>query len=273
MQAKYWIAQYIKDVFRNEPRNVGVFIQIGDNTASKFLGETNNSELDGRKIKSFAYPNVYKQWVDYWRRMTIENKLNDLPVINGSHFRVVEAGNVSNIESDSPDEIINYLFPLLVSDGGYKEAIPGSIEDENQSVQLKNEVIDTLKKLEIFNNSAIKHPIKRGEKIQGKTVPYTPAFTQENGTLYVMETIDFTSPQKNKIKEHAGFLAYLYNDIKSARAKFEPISIIKLQENDEDNEDVKDGIIMLKNESDIINWLNTTQKNEFLDNRRQIAYM
>jgi hypothetical protein len=78
---------------------------------------------------------------------------------------------------------------------------------------------------------------------------------------------------RKKIKEHAGFLAYLYNDIKSARAKFEPISIIKLQENDEDNEDVKDGIIMLKNESDIINWLNTTQKNEFLDNRRQIAYM
>ena len=96
MKAQYWIAQHISDLFRNEPRNIGVFVRIGDNTAARFLGETNGGQIDGRKLRGLNHPDVYRQWVDYWRSQLSEESLDELVEHSGSHYRVLDAGQVTD---------------------------------------------------------------------------------------------------------------------------------------------------------------------------------
>ena len=52
MTATYWIAKYVEDPFRNEPRNVGVIVLKNGVSVGKFFGERDNGTLDQRKLKA-----------------------------------------------------------------------------------------------------------------------------------------------------------------------------------------------------------------------------
>jgi hypothetical protein len=271
MEAKYWIAQLIDDLFRNEPRNVGVFVQIGDQIAAKFLGESEGGEIDGRRLKTLSYPNVYRQWVQYWRRLVATNQLDQLVLTSGSHYRVIEAGNVTDIESDSPYDVAGFLYATLVSPFGYASAISDLSETEPGILALDNEVITTFKQFNILDPEA-KHPIRQDAIIQGKKLSHKPSYVQENGKLYIMETVDFTLTQKARSKDHAGYSAYMFKDIKENKANAEPISIVKVNNEDMEYEDVILGLNFLKNESQVVNWFDINLRNAFIEKCRAIAY-
>lgn len=93
MKAQYWIAQYIDDLFRNEPRNIGIIARVGDQIAAQFVGESESGEIDGRKLKLFKYPEVYREWLQYWRRMINRGSLDKLFRESKSNFRVNEGGH------------------------------------------------------------------------------------------------------------------------------------------------------------------------------------
>jgi hypothetical protein len=114
MVARYWIAQHVEDLFRNEPRNVGVFVRVGSSVAARFFGEVEGGGIDGRKLKSLPYPDVYRQWVEYWRDQVASGR-EKFEQVSGSHYWVVEGGAVSDIDRDSADEVAAYLYSLLVS--------------------------------------------------------------------------------------------------------------------------------------------------------------
>ena len=56
--ARYWIAQHIQDLFRKEPCNVGVILQVNGLTLTRFLGEKEDGRIDGRIIRGLAHPRV-----------------------------------------------------------------------------------------------------------------------------------------------------------------------------------------------------------------------
>jgi hypothetical protein len=271
--AKYWIAQYIGDLFRNEPKNIGVFIELNENTYAKFLGETESGDVDGRKLRGFNSPDVYRQWIDHWRKIIVSGKTENLVESSGSHFRVIEGGDIEGYENDSIEQITNSMYTMLVSEGGYLQATAELLEDlQTQIFSLENEIVNYFKLKDLFNESQVPHPIKKNVSVQGAHLIHKPSFTQQNGSLYIMETVDFTTLQKNRSRDHAGLSAYMFKDIKDSMKKVEPISIIKLNENDLEQEDVEYGYLMLKNESHIVNWLIERERVEFLGNCEKVAY-
>jgi hypothetical protein len=68
---RFLIAKYVPDVFRNEPRNIGVVLWSPDGVAARFAGERADApgEINDADVPPFVVsPVAYKQWVRYWRR-------------------------------------------------------------------------------------------------------------------------------------------------------------------------------------------------------------
>ena len=68
---RYFLAKYVPDLTRMEPRNVGVIVWTPEGVDARFLAETPDrpGEVDGRSIPSFVTnAQAYKQWVAYWRK-------------------------------------------------------------------------------------------------------------------------------------------------------------------------------------------------------------
>ena len=274
MSMHYWVAQHIGDLFRNEPRNIGVFVRNEEQMAARFFGEIENSQIDGRKLKVFSHPEVYRQWVEYWKDQIPKNNPEELVKSSGSHYRVVSAGKVSDTDKDTPKVVVNYLYSLLVSDGGLKEALENEEEKLREpAISLENDLIAMLKENRLLESDdlLVRHPVRKDIKIPGKNLSHTPAFIQENGSLYVMEPVDFTLSRKKYSKDHAGLSAYMFRDIRDCKPNVNSIAIVKVTEEDQELEDVQYGMAVLKNEADIVNWLDSNEKSQFIESRIEIA--
>jgi hypothetical protein len=273
MSANYWIAQYIADLFRNEPRNIGVFVEIDGLLRARFVGESSLGQIDRRKLKGFEYSQVYEQWLKYWRNQINNASISTILKSSGSHYRVITGGEVDDVAGDSLEEVLNYLYALLVSEGGFYEAV-GEPFAEVEVAELSRELIATFKDAALLETpgQSLPHPIRRGVSLLGKlNVPHRPAFVQQNSSLYVMETVDFTVNKKRISRDHAGWAAYMFKDIRDAHAKVEPIAIVRFTPPDEEEEEVQNGLALLRNEGHVVNWLDKDQQSEFLRERREVA--
>jgi hypothetical protein len=283
-RAEFYIAQYMEDVFRREVRNVGVFVRVGDRTAARFLGENENGDLDGRRLKVFVAPDVYRQWVEYWRRV-LETETAPLDVIKSEskgNFFVVDGGEVRDVADDPAESILAFLYTSLVAEGGFGNAyadrealsIAGSA-----SPRLTNEVQVAFQHLNILDSQnqgigLVSHPIQTRPQLQGTVKePHRPQFAQENGRLFVMETIDFTDRSKERARDHAGFTSFMFNDLRSAISdKVSPIAVVRYSPSELDQSDVRYGLSMLENTADqVVNWNDAEARSNFVEERRRIA--
>ena len=279
MNAKYWIAQYVSDVFRNEPRNVGVFVAIPGGVAGRFIGESDDKSVDGRRLRAFAYPEVYRQWLDYWREELKSGQLDSLPRSSSANFRVCEGGTVDDIGNDSADAVAAFLYSTLVSNGGLEEALQSIDTEAAQRVYLPDEITSALAQMQLLgaegSAAPVPHPVRREHPIAGRRiVEYKPTFSQRNGALYVMEPVDFTGNRKKLSRDHAAWAALMFQDVREAAHDFEvrPVSVIKVTDEDTASEDVRNGLALLGSESSIVNWLNDGERDQFLEDRRRVAF-
>src|SRR5665213_2401268 len=179
MSANYWIAQYAQDVFRNEPRNVGVFVAAGNDVAAKFFAENDDFAIDGRTLRKFPHPDAYRQWIRYWRGELTGGRIASLPQSSSANFRVVEAGTVVDIGADGARDVAAYLYSTLVSDGGISEALATVGEEEEQRVQLDTEVEHVLAEAQLMEVANLApNPIRKNALIAGQILAeYKPAFS------------------------------------------------------------------------------------------------
>ena len=61
------VAKYVPDTRRWEPQNVGVVVVTDAGAYARFKGERPDRTIDKRRIGT-APPDVYAQWVGFWRR-------------------------------------------------------------------------------------------------------------------------------------------------------------------------------------------------------------
>jgi hypothetical protein len=167
--------------------------------------------------------------------------------------------------------------PLLEHyQGGFREALCLQGDAEEQAAALlANEVVDALKEANVLSADDIfvPHPVHRSFPIIGKiNIQHKPAFVQENGSLYVMETVDFTIQQKKRARDHAGWAAYMFSDIRAVRLKTHPIAIVRITETDTVDEEVETGLALLRYEGEVVNWLNPTERKVFLEERQEVAF-
>lgn len=290
--ADYLRVQYVPDLFREEPMNVGVVVRCREETVAKFLGESEPGRLDGRTLRKFNEPSVYRQWVEYWRRILDrdgEGAFREIVETSGDHYRVVRGGEVSDVRDDSATDVANYLYSLLVSEGGFTEAMEPAVETEAEeeeqevSKKLDEELSDQFEHLNILTNEdeqleLVPHPIRRQPRIRGrKAADHTPAYVQENGRLDVIESIDFGSRFKERTRDHAGWMAYMFDDIRAGQADegrgIEAISVIRWNEEHAEIDEFRYARSLLKAESDqVVNWRDQRQRDEFLESRKEIAF-
>ena len=65
--AHYLIAKYVPDVFRNEPRNIGVIVWSEFEVAARFFAADESGNVDKRRVPDFVdAKDIYKQWVKFW---------------------------------------------------------------------------------------------------------------------------------------------------------------------------------------------------------------
>jgi hypothetical protein len=65
--ARYFLAKYIPDLERMEPRNIGVLIWTPGGATVRFIGQRRDGAVDGRGIPGWIKSQTaYREWVRFW---------------------------------------------------------------------------------------------------------------------------------------------------------------------------------------------------------------
>ena len=275
---QYLIAQHIADPLRQEPRNIGILARQGMLAGSRFIGEDREGKMDGRKLRRFPFPDVYKQWVEHWKDAVA--RVQDLDALlenSASHYRLVRGGAVVDVGTDPVEEVVDYLFRMLVKHDGYAAAMHAA-ESVTTTPSFRNELASTFASRKLLHattnniNIFVSHPIVQNPELRGNSrAVYHPQFAQENGKLYIMEAFDLTRSRAKYIQSMAGLAAYMYRDINAQREDTEAISLIKGMDRADDDADFVNSLWMLEAESEIVDWSNSAARSGFLDDRERIA--
>lgn len=260
---------------------MGVVVAKGSRTGARFLGEGPNGEIDGRKLRTFDHPEVYRQWIDFWRRVlrtaeSPDDAFDRLLTSGKTHFIVIPGGEITDTAADSPEQIAHYLYSLLVSEGGLAEALGMSEESATGAASFSTDIGAALAKSGVLadarSNAAVPHPVRQRIAIKGESFDeYRPSFVQENGRLYVMEPVDLTIRNKQGAKDRAGMTAYMFADIRKLRRETEPISLVRFDAEDRELEPVRLALSILGSESTIVDWCDPQQREKFLEQRVEVA--
>ncbi len=277
-RVQYLIAQYEADPLRKEPRNVGVIARMGDRTLCRFMGEKEDGRIDGRELRWMSFPDVYRQWVFYWREAGMGvDVLEKLLESNKGNYGLVRGGKVFDTGNDQLEQVVDYLYSRFVG-GGFAEAMR-----EDEGILMADLKLTQALSVELANLNllvagpklpdGIAHPVEQNRKFAlNNNLSYKPEFSQENGAVYVIQTFDFVRGKPKSLYEHAGLSAYLFQDMKEHLGKkVEAISVVKSEPEAEENEDIANSKAMLQNESKVVDWNDETARAAFLEERRQVA--
>jgi hypothetical protein len=140
-------------------------------------------------------------------------------------------------------------------------------------IDLEEEITNALNRFSLLANGGqmfAPHPIVRGGSVTGKHVVHTPSYSQRNGRLYVMEHIDLETRRISKAKERAGWIGYMFSDIKNFDENMIAYSLIR-PARDGGGEQIEYAKSVLERESSVINWSDDADRGRFLEERKIVA--
>jgi hypothetical protein len=133
---RYFLAKYVPDLARMEPRNVGVVLWSPHGVLARFAAEKPGrpGEVDGRSTAQFGVTNneAYRQWVEFWRTEMEHHELSSqrggkpvsratpafldmLASWNKGNFLLVEGGYLLDpVQENELPAIIDDLYGKLV---------------------------------------------------------------------------------------------------------------------------------------------------------------
>lgn len=119
MTIEWMLAKYVPDMQRNEPVNIGLILIHGDQVLCKFLGETQNGSIDGKRVRSrFASVDAYKMWVEYWKRLADQKgeivKLGEARRSSDNYYLEKSGAYLSGAPKGPGEALLAELFDLLV---------------------------------------------------------------------------------------------------------------------------------------------------------------
>lgn len=133
--ARYLVAKYVPDMWRMEPRNIGVIVWTSNGVNARFLAEYPErlGIVDGRRIPTYVNnPSAFRQWVAYWRS-TIERSrleppnggtpipreapeyLDALRMTARGNFLLADGGmTLDEVDQHEIIDLVNQLYTMLV---------------------------------------------------------------------------------------------------------------------------------------------------------------
>ena len=273
MSARYWIAKHIPNVFRNEPRNIGIIVESNGRLFSQFKGEKEDGTLDGRQLREFASADAYRQWIEFWRSEIAEGSVEYITSYKSPNFILEGGGELKGCQGDSVVQIGSFLFTSLVSDGGIREAYGWDDEVETSATVLEKDVSAEFERFNLLSergDKIVRNPIERRKPVTGAKVIHQPDFIQKNSHLSVFETIDFTQRDTKRIRDRAGWASYMFSDIKEVNIDCQSFAIVRLKES-ASNDALNYARSMLQGEAEIVNWSDDQSRGAFLAHRSRVA--
>lgn len=272
MTARYWVAKHIADVFRNEPRNVGVIVDVDGALQAQFLAEREDGSFDGRTLRQFEHSSIYLEWVSFWRDELASGSLDYLLRSYSANFTISEGGEVRGYQGDDSAEVCEFLYTSLVG-RGIVEAFDWDRQPESAVLHLEQDVAEEFSRYNLISdgyNLLVRNPVQRHRPVSGRHAVHTPDFVQTNGHLAAFETVDFTLKQHQRIRDRAGWAAYMFSDIKEAQADFEAFAIVRAPEH-LTGEALDYAAKMLASKSVIVNWQDASDRTQFVEERVRVA--
>jgi hypothetical protein len=202
-------------------------------------------------------------------------------------FQPPSAATSTDTGADTVEDVAAYLYSVLVSETGWDAPLlPHAGDGDVDAVvstapRLPTELTNAFRHLNILETSAeqpalVSHPIRVRQPVQGNTsVPHEPQFTQQNGHLWVMEPLDFTSRRSDGARDHVGLTAFMFDDLKESHgSNVETIAIYRGPDDPTpaDSTALQYALAMIeKTKSPTIDWRDESARAAFLDERRSIA--
>lgn len=121
MSVRWLVAKYVQDLRRDEPRNVGLILQAGNEVHARFRGEGEGGRVDDRTLRSLSLGSLdnYKAWIEHWRS-ELEH-LHDEPGLSAlvanhpdSNYRLVFGGELVAGEVNDVGSFFESLYESLV---------------------------------------------------------------------------------------------------------------------------------------------------------------
>lgn len=160
MDAMWHLIQYIPNMRRKEPRNIGVAARVEGRWLLKLHAVDQYGRINGRALRSYGLSkDGYEAWVRYLRARILSGELDSLFRAQRKHpaeFRIVPGGYTEIV--GSPDELIAQLYADLVA----REAAVS----EPWTKLLRNRVERALTMAEILPEPEIDVPARWGDDPQ-----------------------------------------------------------------------------------------------------------
>ncbi len=279
-KADFFLAQYLRDPMRREPKNVGLIVLKNDECVGRFLGEeTAAGDVDLRTVPWAREPKIYRKWVRFWREELAkgEGNLKDrLTESNGGNFDVIMAGGVTDINGDTARTVCDYLFPMLV---GSAEQAATEVEEEEvdrPKSELRKEITGEFKSLGILGGKVhdpVPNPIWPGQPVVGKRATHRPSYQQLADVKHVMEVVNFTTRLKAPAKDHAGWAAKMFDDIRNRDKTVKSVALVRATKEDREDKVVKYALALLEDSAQsLVFWNDPDQRRKFLEARREAAF-
>jgi hypothetical protein len=276
---RYFLAQHMPDVIRRETRNVGIVVEMNGVVVAKFLGEKEPGALDGRSISGVSDAKLYRMWVRHWRKVIAKDDWQArLFADNRTTYGFISGGEVSDTGADSVDDVCSYLFSMLVSKGGLSEVIATEVESETVA-EIKTDMRSEMRRRGIMKSVAgqgVRHPVYEDWSVKGRERWQQVTFFQEsNDEAWAIEPMNLSTRYKQAARMRAGYLAYLFSDIKDggvAGKKVNTLGVYGVQDEELSNPHIEYALNTLKSHADItLNWNDPAQRKEYLDLRESVA--
>jgi hypothetical protein len=66
--SRYFVAKYMPDIMRMEPKNVGVILWTPSGAIARFVGEDDRGHIDARRLPEWiGDTSIYRDWIAFWR--------------------------------------------------------------------------------------------------------------------------------------------------------------------------------------------------------------
>lgn len=281
--ARYFIAQHMKDVFRREPRNIGVFVEKANSVVSRFMGENETGAFGGRMLsRVVSSQKAYRVWVRHWRKAVQKDgaeAINRIMLEGAPEFAIVFGGEVTETGLDTAEAICDYLYSVLVSGGGLTEAL-GDIESDQPTVELKSEIIADLRLAGLMASNPqdwVRSPVQTDQDVRGGRYWHHVSIYQESAEeRWAVEPLNFATIRKQNATERAGFLAHVFDDLIRSNSqetkRVNTVAVIRARPEDLSNKTVEYALSMIRDTgTNIVDYFDTRQRQQFISDRERVA--
>jgi hypothetical protein len=279
---EFIIAQYFRDPIRREPKNVGIIAIRDGECVGRFLGaDTISGDVHLGRVPWVKEPKVYRKWVRFWKEEIArgpERIFERLAYGNKGNYGVVLGGKMTGVGVDTAIQLCDRLFDRIVAEPvelGEADEMVAQMQAKS-IVELRREIKEEFNVRGILAGNVhnpVPNPVFVKQPVKGHLAPHKPSYLQRvRGHDYVMEVVNFETTKKAPAKDHAFFMAKMFDDIRAQDEASSRVAIVRATKEDLKDNAVVYALKFLKDSaSDVVNWSDLDQRNEFVDARQADA--